>query len=74
MFILFLDFAKSQESEVPDPYYGQGRGFEIVLDLIEDASSGLLGHIKRSISIKTNNLVNRENETSNGLTTHFNVM
>ena len=44
---LFLDFAKSQESEVPDPYYGQGRGFEIVLDLIEDASSGLLGHIKR---------------------------
>ena len=28
---------------MPDPYYGQGRGFEIVLDLIEDASSGLLG-------------------------------
>ena len=45
---LFLDFAKSQESEVPDPYYGQGRGFEIVLDLIEDASSGLLEHINKS--------------------------
>ena len=42
---LFLDFAKAQESEVPDPYYGQGRGFEIVLDLIEDASNGLLEHI-----------------------------
>jgi len=45
---LFLDFAKSQESEVPDPYYGQGRGFEIVLDLIEDASSGLLNHINKN--------------------------
>jgi protein-tyrosine phosphatase len=45
---LFLDFAESQESEVPDPYYGQGRGFEIVLNLIEDASSGLLNHINRS--------------------------
>ena len=43
---LFLDFANSKEIEVPDPYYGQGRGFEIVLNLIEDASDGLLKHIK----------------------------
>jgi protein-tyrosine phosphatase len=45
---LFLDFANSQESEVPDPYYGQGRGFEIVLNLVEDASDGLLEHIHKN--------------------------
>ena len=42
---LFLDFADAQETEVPDPYYGQGRGFEIVLNLVEDAADGLLEHI-----------------------------
>ena len=42
---LFLDFAESNETEVPDPYYGQGRGFEVVLNLVEDASDGLLKHI-----------------------------
>jgi protein-tyrosine phosphatase len=43
---LFLDFADCKESEVPDPYYGQGRGFEIVLNLVEDAADGLLEHIR----------------------------
>ncbi|HEY6864363.1 MAG TPA: low molecular weight protein-tyrosine-phosphatase [Burkholderiales bacterium] len=28
--------------EVPDPYYGGSRGFEVVLDMLEDASRGLL--------------------------------
>lgn len=28
--------------EVPDPYYGGPAGFEIVLDLLQDASQGLL--------------------------------
>jgi len=45
---LFLNYAESDETEVPDPYYGQGRGFEIVLNLVEDASEGLLDHIKRT--------------------------
>ncbi|MEQ8667457.1 MAG: low molecular weight protein-tyrosine-phosphatase [Rhodospirillales bacterium] len=31
--------------EVPDPYYGEGDGFERVLDLLEAASGGLLAHI-----------------------------
>lgn len=45
---LFLDFARGRDySEVPDPYYGDGEGFELVLDLIEDASEGLLQHIMR---------------------------
>ena len=45
---LFLTFSDSDVSEVPDPYYGQGRGFEIVLNLVEDASEGLLDHIKEN--------------------------
>lgn len=32
--------------EVPDPYYGGAQGFEIVLDLLEDACVGLLEEIK----------------------------
>ncbi len=43
---LFLDFGAGQESEVPDPYYGGSAGFERVLDLVEDASRGLLGSIR----------------------------
>ena len=45
---MFLDFAKTDLREVPDPYYGQGRGFEIVLNLVEDASEGLLAHIRQN--------------------------
>lgn len=44
---LFLNFADVPHTEVPDPYYGQGRGFEIVLDLVENASAGLLEHIRK---------------------------
>ena len=44
---LFLDYAPSlKRREVPDPYHGGGRGFEVVLDLIEAASNGLLSHIR----------------------------
>ena len=32
--------------EVPDPYFGGDQGFEIVLDMIEEASLGLLEHIR----------------------------
>ena len=39
---LFLDFATAAQDEVPDPYYGGAAGFEHVLDLVEDASRGLL--------------------------------
>ena len=39
---LFLEFAAAAEDEVPDPYYGGAAGFERVLDLVEDASRGLL--------------------------------
>lgn len=32
--------------EVPDPYYGGPAGFERVLDLLDDAATGLLTHIE----------------------------
>ncbi len=45
---LFLEFSNSDEDEVPDPYYGGKRGFDLVVDLIEDASDGLINHIKNT--------------------------
>ena len=49
---LFLDFAsRAQEREVPDPYYGGDQGFEHVLNLVEDASQGLLDVIRKNHSI-----------------------
>ena len=40
---LFLDYASDAGyREVPDPYYGGASGFERVLDLVEQASEGLL--------------------------------
>jgi protein-tyrosine phosphatase len=42
------DFSKEwQYNEVPDPYYGGDEGFELVLDLLEDACEGLLSKIKK---------------------------
>jgi protein-tyrosine phosphatase len=35
----------TQASVIPDPYYGGDAGFEQVLDLIEEASDGLLKFI-----------------------------
>lgn len=33
--------------EVPDPYYGGPAGFDLVLDLLDDAATGLLMHIQQ---------------------------
>lgn len=44
---LFLEFAGGMSaSEVPDPYYGGTSGFELVLDLIEQAAVRLLERIR----------------------------
>lgn len=34
-----------EEKEVPDPYYGGNEGFELVADMIEDGSEGILSHL-----------------------------
>lgn len=45
---LFLDFgSRKHHREVPDPYYGDDGGFELVLDLVEEAAQGLLSHIRQ---------------------------
>ncbi len=31
---------------IPDPYYGDQNGFELVLDLLEDACDGLMEHLE----------------------------
>ena len=48
---LFLDFAGGDGSEVPDPYYGGSAGFERVLDLVEEASRGLLETLRSRHSL-----------------------
>ncbi len=42
-----LDYRVHGEYEdVPDPYYGGTQGFDLVLDLIEDAAQGLIAALK----------------------------
>ncbi len=46
---LFLDYADTGVSEVPDPYYtGGDKGFHQVVDLIEAATDGLLEHLLKA--------------------------
>ncbi|PKP53940.1 MAG: phosphotyrosine protein phosphatase [Bacteroidetes bacterium HGW-Bacteroidetes-1] len=39
-------FMKLKSDHIPDPYYGGAEGFNYVVDLLEDASFGLIQHIK----------------------------
>jgi protein-tyrosine phosphatase len=44
---MLMSFAPQHElREVPDPYFGGSKGFERVLDMIEQASGGLLQEIR----------------------------
>ncbi len=40
---------KHDAAVIPDPYYGGAAGFDHVLDLVEDASRGLLMHIEQKL-------------------------
>jgi len=45
---LVMSYARRfREDEVPDPYYGGPQGFERVLDMLEDASQGLLETLRQ---------------------------
>lgn len=48
---LFMEFGTpgSFDLEVPDPYYGGPRGFDLVLDMCEDAVRGLLHQVQTRI-------------------------
>ena len=44
-----IEFCRAASSEiVPDPYRGEPRDFEHVLDLIEDACEGLIWHVREA--------------------------
>jgi protein-tyrosine phosphatase len=44
----FTEFClRHTDTVVPDPYYTGAAGFEHVLDLVEDASEGLLRHVEQ---------------------------
>jgi protein-tyrosine phosphatase len=43
---LFLDFSEKYAGrDVPDPYYGNAQGFELVLDMIEDGAKGFIAYL-----------------------------
>jgi protein-tyrosine phosphatase len=47
---LFMDYsANFEDDEVPDPYYGLGHTFDLVLDMLEDGSQGVLTEINKAI-------------------------
>lgn len=45
---LFMHYsARFDEEEVPDPYYGGEQGFDLVLDMAEDAARGLIEALRK---------------------------
>jgi protein-tyrosine phosphatase len=45
---LMTDFCDDRKYDsVPDPYYGGSAGFELVLDILEDACAGLLRKLQK---------------------------
>jgi protein-tyrosine phosphatase len=47
--VMMTDFCETMKvNEVPDPYYDGPEGFEHVLDILEDACSGLLKKLKNA--------------------------
>jgi len=45
---LMTDFCSGKKYDsVPDPYYGGSAGFELVLDILEDACDGLIRELRK---------------------------
>ena len=45
---LFMEYARNfDDDEVPDPYYGLGHDFDLVLDMIEDGAQGLVDELRQ---------------------------
>lgn len=48
---LLMSFAtRHHAEEVPDPYYGEGDGFETVLDYVEDACDGVVAMLREQLA------------------------
>jgi protein-tyrosine phosphatase len=51
---LFMAYSKNfEDDEVPDPYYGLGQGFDLVLDMVEDATDGLVELVEEREGLST---------------------
>ena len=49
---MFTSFClQHHHHEVPDPYYGGDTGFQLVADLIEDGSNGLIEQLKKELDL-----------------------
>ena len=49
---MFTSFClQHHHHEVPDPYYGGDTGFQLVADLIEDGSNGLIKYLKKELDL-----------------------
>jgi protein-tyrosine phosphatase len=47
---LMMSYARGfSEKDVPDPYYGGPKGFDRVLDMLEDSAQGLLESVQESL-------------------------
>ncbi len=47
---LITDFCRRKKYDrIPDPYMGKEKGFELVIDILEDACAGLLDYLKNEI-------------------------
>jgi protein-tyrosine phosphatase len=54
---LFMSYAKNfDDDEVPDPYYGLGHEFDMVIDMVEDASDGLIAVLQQRLAARRNAL------------------
>lgn len=61
---LMMDYARRfTEDEVPDPYLTLGGRFELVLDMIEDAVSGLVAELGRQFEPTTNTTLDSPKRT-----------
>lgn len=48
---LLMSYSKNfDDDEVPDPYYGLGHGFDLVLDMVEDAAQGLIVVLEKRLN------------------------
>ncbi len=64
---LLMSYSKNfDDDEVPDPYYGLGHGFDLVLDMIEDAASGLLESLEQRLREEDNPGVEDSDESAEG--------
>lgn len=61
---LFMSYSKNfDDDEVPDPYYGLGHGFDLVLDMVEDAANGLIESIEKRLGPASSSMSSTPRQT-----------